>query len=70
MNGKEFCVELSGETRRASEEILCSGIRANADCDALANGPVLLNVFFVKIGRQSAVNLFGHLAQRQFAGGN
>ncbi len=59
VNGKELRVEPPRQARRTGEEILGPGIGADTDGDPLANGPVLLNVFFVKIGRQCAVNLLG-----------
>ncbi len=67
VHGVEFRIHAPGHTRGASQKILRAGIGADAHGDAFANGPILLDVFLIQIGREAAVDLFGYLPERELA---
>src|SRR5262249_11999471 len=67
VNDIQFGVKAAGHARGASDKVLTGRIRTDADGDALAYSPVFLNVLRSHIIVQAAVDLFGNLAQGEFA---
>src|SRR5580658_6470169 len=67
MNDVKLGIHAAGHARAAGDKILAGGISGNTNGHALADTPIFPDVLVFHVGFEAAVDLFGDLAQGEFA---
>ena len=62
VKGVELRVHPARHSCSARHQVLGPGVGADAHGDAFADGPILLDILFIHVGRQAAVHLLCNLA--------
>src|SRR5579883_2117866 len=67
IDDEQFGIEAMRHSGGARDQMLCGGIRTDANCKTLPHAEIALWLFLFEVGLETAVDLLRHLPQSKFA---